>query len=87
MRKQPQVMSRVLDGKLSLVDTFNPDVISYIHQGQPSLMVISNFRAYEVSFRIDKIITGILLHNYGNIEKRGLTLTLRPFETFVLDVE
>jgi hypothetical protein len=50
-------------------------------------MVISNFRAFEVSFKIDRMINAVLLHNYPTIEKRGLNLILRPFETYLLDVE
>jgi hypothetical protein len=50
-------------------------------------LVISNFRAYEVSFKIDRIINAVLLHNYPTIEKRGLNFILRPFETYLLDVE
>jgi hypothetical protein len=80
-------MNAVLDGPLSLVDPLHPDVFSYLHEGRPTLMVISNFRAYEVSFKIDRMINAVLLHNYPTIEKRGLNLILRPFETYLLDVE
>jgi hypothetical protein len=50
-------------------------------------MVISNFRAYDVAFKLDKIINAVLLHNHPTIEKRGLNLILKPFETYLLDVE
>lgn len=69
------------------MDPLHPDVFSFLHPGRPSLLVISNFRAYEVSFKMDRIINAVLLHNYPTIEKRGLNLILRPFETYVLDVE
>ena len=87
LRKKQSIMNAVLDGPLSLVDPLHPDVFSYLHEGRPTLMVISNFRAYEVSFKIDRMINAVLLHNYPTIEKRGLNLILRPFETYLLDVE
>ena len=87
LRKKPSIMKAVLDGPLSLVDPLHPDVFSYLHEGRPTLMVISNFRAFEVSFKIDRMINAVLLHNYPTIEKRGLNLILRPFETYLLDVE
>ena len=87
LRKKPTILKSILEGPLSLVEPLHPDVFSYLHKGRPSLLVISNFRAYEVTFKIDRIINAVLLHNYPTIEKRGLNLTLRPFETYVLDVE
>ena len=87
LRKKPSILKSVLEGKLSLVEPLHPDVFSYLHIGRPSLLVISNFRAYEVPFKIERIINSILLHNYQTIEKRGLNFILRPFETYVLDVE
>jgi len=87
LRKKPEILTSILEGPLCLVEPLNPDVFSYLHQGRPSLMVISNFRAYEISFKIDRIINAVLLHNYPTIEKRGLNIILRPFETLLLDVE
>jgi glycosidase len=87
LRKKPSILKSVLEGPLSLVEPLHPDVFSYLHQGRPSLMVISNFRAYDVAFKLDKIINAVLLHNYPTIEKRGLNLMLKPFETYLLDVE
>jgi trehalose-6-phosphate hydrolase len=87
LRKKAPILKSVIEGPLSLVEPLHPDVFSYLHQGRPSLMVISNFRAYEVSFKVDRMINAVLLHNYPTIEKRGLNLTLRPFETYLLDVE
>jgi glycosidase len=87
LRKKPHILKSVLEGPLSFVEQLHPDVFSYLHQGRPSLLVISNFRAFEVSFKVERIINAVLLHNYPTIEKRGLNLTLRPFETYVLDVE
>ena len=81
------ILKSVLEGPLSLVEPLHPDVFSYLHIGRPSLLVISNFRASEVTFKMDHIINTVLLHNYPTIEKRGLNLILRPFETYVLDVE
>lgn len=87
LRKKPSILKSVLEGPLTLVEPLHPDVFSYLHTGRPALMVISNFRAYEVSFKMDRVINAVLLHNYPTIEKRGLNLILRPFETYLLDVE
>lgn len=87
LRKQPAITETVLSGTLSLVDPLNPDVFAYRHEGRPSLMVISNFRSYEVNFKLEVVINAVRLHNYPTIEKRGLNLVLRPFETYLLDVE
>lgn len=87
LRKTPQIMETVLEGKLSLVDPMNPDVFAYIHEGRPSLLVVSNFRAFEVEFKVNYLINKVLLHNYSTIEKRGLNLILRPFESYLFEVE
>ncbi len=87
LRKTPKLKDAVLSGPLSLVDPLHPDVFAYLHQGRPSYMVVSNFRSYEVEFKMDFIINSVLLHNYPTIEKRGLNLVLRPFETYLLEVE
>ena len=87
LRKTPKVMETVLSGPLSLVDALNPDVFAYIHEGRPSLMVVSNFRSYEVEFKVHRVINSVMLHNYPTIEKRGLNLVLRPFETYLFEVE
>ena len=87
LRKKPAILQTILDGPLSFVDLEHPDVFAYVHQGRPSLLVVSNFRPYEVTFKVDMIVNSVLLHNYPMIEKRGLNLLLRPFETYVFDVE
>jgi glycosidase len=87
LRKTPKVMETVLAGPLSLVDSLNPDVFAYIHEGRPSLMVVSNFRSYEVEFKVHRVINAVLLHNYPTIEKRGLNIVLRPFEAYLFEVE
>jgi glycosidase len=87
LRKTPNVKETVLTGPLTLVDPLHPDVFAYIHEGRPSLMVVSNFRSYEVEFKVDRIINSVMLHNYPTIEKRGLNLVLRPFETYLFEIE
>jgi glycosidase len=87
LRKQPEILQAVLTGPLSLMDPLNPDVFAYRHDGDTKLCVISNFRNYEVSFRLDVVIKSVLLHNYKGIEKKGLNLFLRPFETYLIMFE
>jgi glycosidase len=86
LRKQPAITNAVVAGRLSLVDALHPDVFAYRHEGNPGLLVISNFRGYEVSFYLQEVIKEVLLHNYPVMEKRGLNLILRPFETYVFSI-
>jgi glycosidase len=87
LRKQPEILQSVLFGSLSLVDPLNPDVFSYVHKGEITLLVISNFRDYSVEFPMTFLMKEIKLHNYPVIEKQGLSLILRPFESYVMVVE
>ncbi len=87
LRKKPEIADAVLSGPLSLIEPLNPDVFAYRHDGPTKLCVISNFRSYEVSFRLDVIMKSILLHNYRGIEKKGLNLILRPFESYLISIE
>jgi len=87
LRRQPDILDAVLDGKFNLVDPEHPDIFAYVHQGKKPLMVISNFRSYEVGFRMPYRIRAILLHNYATMEKRGLMLQLRPFESYLLELD
>ncbi len=87
LRQQEPWLSTVLEGSLELVDALNPDVFAYRHLHHRSVLVISNFRAYETAFVIKDIVLGTLLHNYPQLVKRGLTLTLRAFETIVFEIE
>jgi len=87
LRKEPDMMDAVLEGKFALVEPDHPDVFAYVHQGIKPLLVISNFRSYEVSFRLPYRIKKILLHNYQTMEKRGLSLQLRPFESYLLELD
>jgi glycosidase len=87
LRKKPNIQQSIIDGHLTLVDRQNPDVFAYHHQHETSLLIISNFRDYTVEFDIPYLIIEVLAHNYSTIEKRGLRLTLRPFESYVFSVE
>ena len=87
IRKLPHIMKAVLEGPLTFLAPLNPDVFSYIHQGETPLLVISNFRDYTIEFPLQYLIKEVVLHNYPTIEKQGLSLMLRPFESYVLVVE
>lgn len=86
LRKQPNITDAVLQGPLTLVDPLNPDVFAYRHEGPHGILVIANFRSYEVTFRLQDTIKEVLLHNYPLMEKRGLNLVLRPFESYVFSI-
>jgi glycosidase len=87
VRKTSHIQKAVLEGPLTFLAPLNPDVFSYIHQGETPLLVISNFRDYTVEFPLQYIIKEVVLHNYPSIEKQGLSIILRPFESYVLEVE
>jgi Glycosidases len=84
LRKNSQINEQVLEGKLEIVDHNHPDVFAYIHDGNKKLMVISNFRPYQVYFTFYYEIGDVLLHNYDQVILEDHVFTLRPFETFLL---
>jgi len=86
LRKDPLINEQVLEGKLELVDHNHPDVFAYIHDGKKKLMVISNFRPYQVYFTFYYEIADVLLHNYDQVMLDDHVFTLRPFETFLLRI-
>ena len=85
-RRDPLINESVIHGKLSLVDPNHPDVFAYLHSGGSlqKLMVISNFRPYEVKFTFYYDIRDVLLHNYEGVNLDNHVFTLRPFESFLL---
>lgn len=87
IRKDPLILSSVLEAPFELVEPEHPDVFAYIHKGQKPLLVISNFRSYEVAFKLSYRVKTVLLHNYPSMEKRGLMLQLRPFESYLLELD
>jgi len=86
IRKDPVINDQVLFGNLALVDHNHPDVFAYIHDGAEKIMVISNFRPYQVYFTFYYDIRDILLHNYEGVILNDHVFTLRPYECFLLKV-
>ncbi len=85
LRRDPFINDLVLRAPLEIVDWNHPDVLSYLHRGNDTrLMVISNFRPYEVYFTFDYQIADILLQNYDGVILKDHVFTLRPFETLLL---
>ncbi len=86
-RKQAQVNDTVVNSPLKIIDINHPDVFAYVHDGPIKLMVISNFRPYEVYFSFYFDILDIKLHNYGDVILENHVFKLRPFETYLLIVK
>ncbi|MFA9263088.1 MAG: vitamin B12 dependent-methionine synthase activation domain-containing protein, partial [Undibacterium sp.] len=84
LRKDGRISDQVLNGELSIVDRNHADVFAYMHEGRQKLMVISNFRPYQVYFSFYYDIADVLLHNYGDVIISDHVFTLRPFESFLL---
>jgi glycosidase len=87
IRKNPSILNSVLEGPFELVEPDHADVFAYVHKGAKPLLVISNFRSYEVPFKLSYRVKTVLLHNYPSMEKRGLMLQLRPFESYLLELD
>jgi glycosidase len=87
IRKDPSILNSVLEGPFELVEPDHADVFAYVHKGAKPLLVISNFRSYEVAFKLSYRVKTVLLHNYPSMEKRGLMLQLRPFESYLLELD
>ncbi len=85
-RRLPDLNETVLNGELQFIDIDNPDVFAYLHDGTEKLMVVSNFRPYEVKFDFYWRIKDVVLHNYDSVLLDNHTFTLRPFESFLLKV-
>lgn len=85
-RRDPAINESVNNGKLELIDPNHPDVFAYFHDGVEKLMVVSNFRDYEVKFSFYWRIKDVLLHNYDSVLLQNHEFTLRPFESFLLRV-
>jgi oligo-1,6-glucosidase len=84
LRKDAIINDQVLHGKLSIVDPNHPDVFAYLHEGGNKIMVISNFRPYQVYFTFYYEIADVLLHNYDGVLINNHVFTLRPFESYLL---
>ena len=85
-RRDPAINESVNNGKLELIDPNHPDVFAYFHDGVEKLMVVSNFRDYEVKFTFYWRIKDVLLHNYDSVLLQNHEFTLQPFESFLLRV-
>ncbi|NCB58624.1 MAG: hypothetical protein EOM46_14290 [Gammaproteobacteria bacterium] len=86
LRKNPQILDLVLDGHFDLLDLDNEDVFAYVHQGNPRLVVIANFRkeivTYFYPYGDEK--NQIVLANYIDRKEVTSPLKLRPFEALVM---
>jgi glycosidase len=87
LRKKPEILEAVTEGPFSLIDPENPDIFAYVHKGKKPLLVVANFRPYEVIFKLDYRVRGTLLHNYPSMLKNGLSLSLRPFECYLFELD
>ncbi len=85
-RRQTQVNDTVVNSPLKIIDMNHPDVFAYLHDGPIKLMIISNFRSYDVYFSFYFEILDVKLHNYGDVILENHVFKLRPFETYLLIV-
>lgn len=89
LRKKKDILHLTVATPFSLVDAQHPDVFAYTHLSlDDGLLVIANFRAYEVSFQTDylKDIKEVVLANYPDLEINGTTIKLPPFGALLLRI-
>ena len=86
-RRLPEIKEIIDKGSWDILDIRHPDVFAYMHEynGQ-RLIVVSNFRPYNVFFSFYYRIHDVILHNYDNVLLDDHVFTLRPFECFLLKV-
>ncbi len=87
LRKNPRILEAVLEGRFVLVEPNNPDVFAYAHQGPTPLMVVSNFRGFQTTFPFPYKINEVLLHNEATLALNDGILTLKPFESFLFELD
>jgi len=87
IRKNPDIQNMVLDGPFSLIDENNQDVFAYMHSGEMPLVVISNFRKYSIKIMLEGKIKRVILHNYPDMLTNDKVINLRPFESYLIEME
>lgn len=87
LRKEPWMTEAVTEGPFDLIEPDHKDIFAYIHKGKRPILVVANFRDFEVNFSVKARIKNILLHNYPSIYKAGLNLILRPFEVYLFELD
>ncbi len=87
LRKNTYYNNLVQNSQLEWIDWNHQDVISYLHRGYTTIMVITNMRPYQVYFTFNFQIADVLLHNYDGVLLSNHVLTLRPFESYLLVVK
>lgn len=87
LRKQYEI---VTTGSFELIKPDNPDLFAYWRHGNgEKLLVVNNFKGYEVSFEWDEDVdktcweTKVLLANYDAPSPDWERLILRPYESIV----
>ncbi|NLC96900.1 MAG: alpha-glucosidase [Erysipelotrichaceae bacterium] len=71
-------------GKFKLVYRNNKDVFAYKKTSDKTIVVISNFRDYIVTFKDYVSDNKIILHNYNDVMISNNKLVLRPFESYLI---
>lgn len=85
LRHDEEILKSICDNPFELYDVNHPDVFAYTHIGENmNIMVISNFRGYEVKQSVDFSKYEILLHNYEDVKFENKTFTLRPYESYLI---
>lgn len=87
IRHQEKILNYIFNQEFKLIEEDNDKVFSYIHDGETRLQVISNFTSETIKFPKHFTTIDILLHNYSDILEEENSYTLRPYESYLLEVK
>ena len=78
-------------GDFKLLDVVNSDVFAYLRTfGEEQVIVVANFRKDTVVWTVPNEILlkedSVLISNYGGLDAKSSTLSLRPFEAFACTI-
>ncbi|WP_407923572.1 glycoside hydrolase family 13 protein [Alteribacter lacisalsi] len=86
LRKESAVSDIIQDGTYEQLLSESEDVFVYTRTlGERRLVVFSNFTDSEVEVDADTADAQVVLNNYQEAPQLGGTITLRPYETLVID--
>lgn len=84
--RKDELLAVATTNHFELVDAENADVFAYLKRGERNFMVISNFRDQPVSFICPYAFKQVYLHNYADCELNDQLISLRPFESYLVEV-
>jgi oligo-1,6-glucosidase len=85
LRRHSIYKDTLIYGSFELYRAEHPDVFAFVRQGSHKLMIIANFRANSLPFRIKEKVKQVIYSNYHRDEYQ--TQQLAPFEALIVELE